>query len=67
MNKLLKPYFQISVMEYSINQQAYNKVHRKTKPREHQVHKQHEPNLILKLAKMHDNDLLLDIMHKSTE
>jgi hypothetical protein len=62
-----KPYFQIFVMEYSIDLLVYNKVHHKIKLLVHQVHKQHESKLILMLAKMHYNDLLLDIKHKSIQ
>ena len=58
-------YFRIFVMEYLIYQLVYNKVHHRIKLQEQQVHKQHESNWILMLAKRDLNDLLLDILHKS--
>ena len=57
-------YFRIFVMEYLRYRPVYNRVHHRRELPEQPVHKQHEPNWILMLAKRNYNDLLLDIMHK---
>ena len=64
-SQLLKLYFQIFVLEYLRYPQVCNTVHHRIKLPAHPMHKQHEPKLILMLAKMDYNDLLLDTMHKS--